>query len=671
MVDTLVEGAVSSSLDSRNGLWGPYWVNESIGVIIYVSSLIDLRLAWTDDKGATWADSLISEGGIMQVACWFDKETPGNTGTLVHIAWLDWDNDIVRYNTVDVTTGTKGTERTIDDTVTMVFGSHDNRIAITQALSGRIMIAFVTGSEKECYQSQETTAPFFAAAPTSVDSPYENVGVSYYNDWCLMFPAATDDDDDACALFWDRSSNQLSLKVYDDTAAPGSQWTEAVIASSMYDDEDHINMDGSVRHSDGVICYSAHSNDDATTDDLITGQITIDDPDAALCTITPKANIYTSPPNDKQERAQVCVHIDQQNDDVRVAYLKGGTWGSLTAVVHHKSTAAQDMGTWGGEQSYSQLIDDVRLVSAGRTCGSGGGRYQPAFYNDDTTAIYINEELDIELAVGALEGKASLSGVGSLSAAASLITTAKASLSGVGTLAAKGTIGVLHEAQASLSGTGALSAKAVATYVSSASMSGVGTLAAVAGTTLSGAATLAGVGTLAARAELTGVHEGKASLSGAGTMTVAVEVIRGAAASLSGVGTMTARAVATLVGKASLSGEGTLDVIGETGEILYTLWGFEREIDPDDEPAGTVFQFEATLKVADPPGGTARVRLFNVTLAEEVADSPLSTSNPTKTRLRSSALTLPSGNHLYRAEYGGAAGGTYTIYAADLRKESN
>lgn len=665
MPDTLVEGAVSSSLDTRNGLWGPYWVNESIGVIIYVASNVDLYLAWTDDKGATWAESLISEGGIMQVACWFDKETPGNTGTLVHIAWLDWDNDIVRYNTVDATTGTKGTERTIDDTVTMVFGTHDNRIAITQALSGRIMIAFGTPNEDECYQSQETVAPYFAAAPNSVDSPYESPA----NDWCLMFPAATDDDDDACALFWDRSSNQFSLKVYDDTAAPGSQWTEAIIASSMYDDENHINMDGAIRHSDGVLCYAAHTREDHSEDDLITGQITIDNPNAALCTITPKANIYTSPPNDKGERAQVCVHIDQQTDDVRVAYLKGGTWLSLTAVVHHKSTAAQDMDTWGAEQSYSQLIDDVRLVSAGRTCGSGGGRYQPAFYNDDTTAIYVNEELDIELAVGALEGKASLSGVGSLSAIPALTMVAKASLSGVGTLEAAGNIGVVHIGQASLSGTGTLTAKGVATLVAAAAMSGEGTLAAKAVATFAGVASLSGEGTLAVRGDFTGIHEGKASLSGTGTLTAKGVATLAGAASLSGVGSLVSAAVAVFAGKASLSGEGTLDVIGETGEILYTLWGFTREIDPDNEPAGTVFQFEVTL--AAPAGGTARARLFNLTLAQEVADSPLSTSDPAGARLRSTALTLPPGNHIYRVEYGGAAGGTYTIYAADLRKESN
>ena len=74
--------------------------------------------------------------------------------------------------------------------------------------------------------------------------------------------------------------------------------------------------------------------------------------------------------------------------------------------------------------------------------------------------------------------------------------------------------------------------------------------------------------------------------------------------------------------------------------------------------------------VAGPDGGSSRARLFNVTDAAEVADSEVATGNVDATRLRSAALTLPSGAKTYRIEYGGATGNVYTVFAAALLVES-
>ena len=153
-------------------------------------------------------------------------------------------------------------------------------------------------------------------------------------------------------------------------------------------------------------------------------------------------------------------------------------------------------------------------------------------------------------------------------------------------------------------------------------------------------------------------------------MSVLAQRIVPGAVALSGVGSLDVVGSPTLVGAATLSGVGTLAVIGETGDVLFTIFGAVlREIDPDDYPTGTVFTFEATL--AAPSGGTARARLFNITDATAVADSNVATANPEATRRESGALTLPSGPKIYRAEYGGATGQVYTIFAAALRVESN
>lgn len=386
MADTLVDTSIIGDLDWRLGLWGPYWSDESVGVIVFINNTSDLVFARTDDKGATWATTTIHSANIPHIACWYDKETPGNSGTLVHIAWLDSTSDDCFYRTLDVSDGSLGTQRTVDATITTVGSPSSVRVAVTQTVSGNILVAFSTQTEIGCYKSSDN----FATAGTAIADVYET---TTQEDWVLLFPAATADDDDACALFWDRSANEISLKVYDDS---GDAWTEKSISGSMVDSLFHINMDASVRHSDSKILGAAHSDEDSAGDDLITFELTVDDPDAANCTVTAKTNVFTN----QDESAQVAVWINQQTDEVRIAYLKGGTWEATVDVVYHISP--DGMGMWDAELAYSQGgPDDFRLVHAGRTVGAAGGRYQPSFYDDDEVDIYVNEVNDTEILAGA------------------------------------------------------------------------------------------------------------------------------------------------------------------------------------------------------------------------------------------------------------------------------
>jgi hypothetical protein len=353
----------------------------SKGVIVFVDDGDDLNFARTDDKGATWNTTQIEFGTVRQVACWYDKETPGDSGTLVHVVWINDTTDDVFYITIDVSDGSTGTKRTVDGTIT-ASALHDfNRIAITKTVSGNLIVAFFTPSDVECYKSDDG----FATAPTDIADVFEDE-----RDWCLLFPAATADDNDACAMFWDISANEITLKMYDDSA---NTWTEfgTPIAATAVESTFRMNMDGAVRHSDSHVLVSWHSDEDDAGDDLQTADLTVDD--ITTPTITAKTNVVT----DQAESGQVAVWINQQTDEVRIAYLKGGTWIATVDVVFHIS--GDGMGSWGSEQAYSEsAADDFRLVHGGRTVGDAGGRYQPSFYDDDDLIIYINETNDTEIA---------------------------------------------------------------------------------------------------------------------------------------------------------------------------------------------------------------------------------------------------------------------------------
>lgn len=387
MAETLVETALSSFSDVRGAIWGPYWSDKDTGVIVFCDAGNDLSYTRTINGGATWATTEVRASEVMAMAVWYDKETPGDDGALLHITWADTTGgDFVYYITLDVATNSLGTLRTVDGTVTISFMDSINRIAITKTVNGNIIVAFDTGTDVECYKS----ADLFATAGTAIANVFEGVGA----DWALLFPADVDDGD-ACALYIDRTADEISLKMYDDSE---DSWTEIAIAA-MVDNAQFMHADGVIRHSDRHLLIAFHSNSDNIGDDLLTYDLTVNS--IASPTITAKTNVFTG----QNESALASMFINQQNDDVYFAYVGDFAWQGFVDVIFHISD--DGMATWGAEQTYSeQASDDFRIVHAGRSVGSAGGRYQPSFYDDDEVDLYVNLVNDIEF-VAAVVGIAS------------------------------------------------------------------------------------------------------------------------------------------------------------------------------------------------------------------------------------------------------------------------
>lgn len=384
MADTTVAGDVSSQCSLKNGPWGPYWTDESIAIVVYPDGGTDANFARTTNKGASWAITEIEEGSTKSIAAWYDKETPGDSGTLVHIAWLDSSgDDQASYVTVDVSDGSVGTVRAVATGITISATSHLNRISITKTVNGNIIVAFKTPAEIACYKSSDN----FATAGTKIADVFES---STEDDWVHLYPANVDAGD-ACALFWDTEPfGNVNIKMYDDSA---DSWTETQVSALMTPSEHFHMMDGAIRHSDNHLLASGHSFRDTTTNDLHSWDITVDS--IASPTVTDKADVVT----DQPESGHVSVFIDQQANDVYVTYEKGGSYLSTVDCVYHKST--DGMATWGAEQAYSEnAADDFRNCQAGRSVGATGGRFMPVFYNDDLTDLFVNETNAVEIAAG-------------------------------------------------------------------------------------------------------------------------------------------------------------------------------------------------------------------------------------------------------------------------------
>ncbi|MEE9598237.1 MAG: hypothetical protein V3V96_15805 [Acidiferrobacterales bacterium] len=384
-LDVSVETGVSQQNDEHHGPRGPYWSDVSTAAIVYIDNFEDLRYTRTTDGGTTWADTLIKTGSINRIACWFDKETPGDTGTKLHIIYMDFASDTVFYRFLDIASDTArlGTERTIDNTVTIDFGAGSNRCSITKTVGGNLLTCFQTTSEIECNRSTDE----FATSNDDRADVYEAAAAD--SDYAMLFPANTADNNDACAVFIDRSAFEVTLKMYDDSA---NTWTEfATIIGAITSSSSISNVDAAVRHSDNHVLVAWHRLINNGIDDLLTSDLTVDS--IASPTVTAKTDIFT----DQDNAARAAMLIDQNNDDVYVAYLKGGTYLSTMDVVFHKST--DGMATWDAEQAYNEAdADDIRAVHAGRSVSGAGGHFMPAWYNEDLTEIFVNLSNDISIA---------------------------------------------------------------------------------------------------------------------------------------------------------------------------------------------------------------------------------------------------------------------------------
>ncbi len=382
MADSIIASNPSGITDLYGkGIWGPYYVNRQTAVVIYVNDNADLTSLHTFDGGLTWTTSVIGTGTYVSLACWFDQETPNDTGVFVHIVSLEDAGGTFDYDRLNAETGITENGATIQSGINPHSVVSGNRCCITKTRSGDLIAAYSTQSEIGCERTTDSTG---ATGWTVIDDVYET---ATEEDQCLLYPADTGDGNDAAALFMDRSSNSLTIKIYDEGT---DTWGNEIQVDSVIDDDIYFHMDGSIRHSDGHLLVSNHSFGNTTSDDLRNYDVTLGSSPSS----SDKTDIFTN-----QDASALCaVVIDQPNDDWYVAYAKGGTWESSVQIVYHVSHDGGD--TWETEEAYSETADDYRALSGGRTIGQNGGFVQWIFFDDDDVEILNNLVNDVLIQAG-------------------------------------------------------------------------------------------------------------------------------------------------------------------------------------------------------------------------------------------------------------------------------
>ncbi|KKM97936.1 hypothetical protein LCGC14_1163010 [marine sediment metagenome] len=377
MADITVGTSVQSLLHRKSVRAGPVWINTNAAYIFYVDGSADLVYQKTSDGGATWAAAVsVKAATLIKTSIWYDRWTPGNAGRLIHIAYSEADGDDILYRNLNTLDDSLSTEVTVFAGASFTNGNWDTGVVdIVRARGGNLYLAFWGDADGEFgfYRSTDNGDTWTSRAQLADGNAVDLI---------LLMPGNEDDADDIWCVYWDVSVNIITVKVYDDSE---NDWPiETLISAGMDNSISFYQMSAALRHSDNHVIIAAWSEVDAATADLKVWDAVLSLTPADVA-VTALANVAT----DLDASAQVAVLINQQNNDIYVAYLKGGELQATVDVVYKKST---DGGTtWGSEQAYSEAAaDDIRALWAGISIGPDGGRFQPTFFNIDLTDLFIN-----------------------------------------------------------------------------------------------------------------------------------------------------------------------------------------------------------------------------------------------------------------------------------------
>src|SRR3990167_6895444 len=215
MADSTI--STSSLASTTRGMRSVVFVNQNIGYCIYIGATSDIEYVKTTDGGKTWtvAADLVA-GTIEAFDIWYDQWTPGDTGRNIHIFFIDGGtaDEVLysRFNTVNDAV----LNSVVVVSLTSTVAGRGQFISGTKARGGNLYCAFDidAGAEMGMYRSVDNGANW-SVMPSPMEATI---------DQCKLFPANVADPQDIWLLYQDASTNELTLKEYDNS---GNSFTES------------------------------------------------------------------------------------------------------------------------------------------------------------------------------------------------------------------------------------------------------------------------------------------------------------------------------------------------------------------------------------------------------------------------------------------------------------
>lgn len=322
MADVTIDGTISTS--TSRGLRSLVFTDANNGYQFYIDGDSDFKYSKTTDGGATWGAAVsVGSGTVLAFDVWYDQWTPGDSGTLIHLAWFGTTLDDVLYRSLDVSDDSLSASAVVIQAGATAAGAVGAHCSITKSRGGNLYVTWMLDAGVE-----------FGLKKSTDGGANWSAGLTGFNeangDWTMLFPGNAADANDIWGLFLDVSANALTLKVYDDSANSISESaTIATVVENTSDLTAQYPFSGSIRHSDGHLIASVVTERDTATADHRVFDIN------GAGSITELTPIFS----DLDDMYYPSVFIDQNTEDIYVAYNGAGveTLGTATHTRYAKS----------------------------------------------------------------------------------------------------------------------------------------------------------------------------------------------------------------------------------------------------------------------------------------------------------------------------------------------
>lgn len=290
----------------------------------------------TTDGGTTWGSTVVvdSQTDCIKIAVWYDRWTPGDSGTDIHIVTADTSDNDLFYTRLN-TSGDSLTA-TVNSTGANQGGTFEvqqNIPSITKGTDGDLYMGIQDDADSfviKCTGTCETATNWTEAGT----NPFDLAA-----DWLILMPLS---GGNIMAIRWDISADDVQSKVYTDaTNTWDVAWTNidtSAAANATYDAPFGATLNKTTNAI--YLAYAADVSSLGTDDDIRTASY-----NGVAWTAT--TGVLT---NDARGITGVKIATKQNTDTVFILYTAQPTPGtSQPANVYYKrSTDA--MQTWGTEQ---------------------------------------------------------------------------------------------------------------------------------------------------------------------------------------------------------------------------------------------------------------------------------------------------------------------------------
>jgi hypothetical protein len=318
---------------------------------VFFISQLDNALYYikSTDGGFSYSDPVsIKTGTPSQLSIWYDRWTPGDSGNIIHLWYVETTTtDDVFYRSLDTSSDTLGTEITVFNGSSGLANNAAICIAATKSLGSNLYCLFDIdgGTETGFYRSVDAGANWTSRTNTAE-------GADYF----ILMPGFAADNQDIICIFWDRSASEISRKLYDDSA---NSWAESSIATSMTSVGSTTTVPQMAAMADATnsrIIVVAWTNRDTSTARLRCWNVT----ESAINALT---DVVSSSTDDQN----LCTIARNTANDDWYCFYGGKTDGSEvigTSINIYYKLSTDDGATWGSETQLTVLGRNILLLFA-------------------------------------------------------------------------------------------------------------------------------------------------------------------------------------------------------------------------------------------------------------------------------------------------------------------